>query len=59
MNHSKEIKLTENTKIQSVPLVEIVYFNDKEQESFKESYPVSHFIDENCESLKTIKNIIN
>tara|TARA_A100001035_G_C27683835_1_gene454388 strand:- start:313 stop:543 length:231 start_codon:yes stop_codon:yes gene_type:complete len=59
MNNIKEIKLANKTKLNSAPFVEIVYFNDKEQESFKETYPVSHFLDQNIEALKTIKSVIN
>tara|TARA_B100000242_G_C42989658_1_gene459389 strand:- start:869 stop:1099 length:231 start_codon:yes stop_codon:yes gene_type:complete len=59
MNNIKEIQLTNKTKLNSAPFVEIVYFNDKEQESFKETYPVSHFLDQNVEALKTIKSVIN
>ncbi len=59
MNNLKEIKLSNKTKLNSAPFVEIVYFNDKEQESFKEIYPVSHFMDKNIEVFKTIKSVIN
>lgn len=59
MNNIKEIKLTNKTKLNSTPFVEIVYFNDKEQESFKETYPVSYFMDRDIETLKTIKSVIN
>ena len=59
MNNIKEIQLTNKTKLNSAPFVEIVYFNDKEQESFKEIYPVSHFMDKNIEVFKTIKSVIN
>ena len=59
MNNLKEIKLSNKAKLNSAPFVEIVYFNDKEQESFKETYPVSHFMDKNIEVFKTIKSVIN
>ena len=59
MNNIKEIKLTNKTKLNSTPFVEIVYFNDKEPQSFKETYPVSHFLDIDIENLKTVKSVIN
>ena len=45
--------LKEQNKILSNPIVEIVHFDNSDKELLKESYPVSHFMDNACKMLKS------
>lgn len=59
MNHIKEIEITKGSEISSAPFIEIVFFDEKQRESFKQTFPVSYFMDQNFNDLKVEKNIIN
>ena len=45
--------LKEKNKILYNPIVEIVHFDKADKELLKESYPVSHFMDNACKMLRS------
>ncbi len=60
MIRAKKIKFEKNN-IKSVisPLIEIVHFDKFNKQSKKETYPITHYMDSGCHSLKELNTHLN
>mgnify|MGYP000125117584 CR=1 FL=1 len=57
MYNEKTLKVSDSETINITPYVEITFFDEKQKESHKETYPVSYFIDRTCRDLKILEKL--
>lgn len=57
MYNEKTSQVSDCQKINITPYVEITFFDEKQKESHKETYPVSHFMDRTCRDLKILEKL--
>jgi hypothetical protein len=60
MIHEKKINFeSSNIKSMVSPLVEIVHFDKNNKQSKKETYPITHYLDNACHNLKKLNTHLN